>query len=1473
MKTWDKVLTLAFLAYFISCSHGLVLHQRKFIGTLEPIDTNVCPTQNITFTSTLLKPALRSYSIGFAVKNRNTHGTYEAVGYGMITEVNETMSQFTVYNITLETEEVSKPVVYFYVRSYYWQEFGDIDGTLQLGETVSARVFPLPEKVQDFKCIVLNYMSMRCTWNYGKDYGENMPEVMFRWRNPSLSGTWINCTDLSIENGYCVWVDSRAGFFKNSNITIKLTLKQKCGIDVASEFHINTASIVKPDPVSSVSTNVINSTCIKVFWDTSDSEPQHPKEHRVIVSSEWDNITMMFNSTEGTGQSAHSRTFCKLRPYTEYTFSVSIQPVGLYSGYFSDERKGVSTTYSDIPSASPEVTEGVYNLNNRDCDGNNKKRRVCVFWKTIKDEHKNGPMKGVQGLFTAINAKAPPVREDWAEDSTYGCSLLLCSTNYIFTIKARNVNGTSDNGSTIAIPSFRPGIKPPKFIVESAGTSSVYVTWDQRETRNAKGFTVVWCRNKNGDCESGHEIYWKHFPSNTKEAVLQINSSSHDFLYGVSVLTEDGSSGVDWQDCVYLKNITPKREPQNVVVPAGPDDNTLVVTWDKLTCKSDEPYIAMYNVQYNKPDDINQKSVNVTGSGEARVVLTDMQEDQIYFVTVRGITKDGRYGPESQQQKGVPENKSLKPSEIAGISVGVVVAVCGILGVVCCLWKCKIKAKKMMKEANITIPDSPDAVRRQNSYNSVYNMIPQLEKTECSATETHSLEKEPTLVTSDEQEMPLLQAVTSETTEEAKLKTVISKPIAFAENSENGISYPSEENNVTVGSLKNIISDYEKWDSNDPSDNNSEDPTTTAASENGIPYPSEENNVTVDSLNNIISDYKKWDSNDPSDNNSEDPTTTAASENGIPYPIEENNVNFDSLKNIISDYEKWDSNDPSDNNSEDPTTTAASENGIPYPSEENNVNVDSLKNIISDYEKWDSNDPSDNNSEDPTTTAASENGIPYPSEENNVNVDSLKNIIRDYEKWDSNDPSDNNSEDPTTTTASENGIPYPSEENNVNVDSLKNIISDYEKWDSNDPSDNNSEDPTTTAASENGIPYPSEENNVNVDSLNNIISDYEKWDSNDPSDNNSEDPTTTAASENGIPYPSEENNVNVDSLKNIISDYEKWDSNDPSDNNSEDPTTTAASENGIPYPSEENNVNVDSLKNIISDYEKWDSNDPSDNNSEDPTTTAASENGIPYPSEENNVNVDSLKNIISDYEKWDSNDPSDNNSEDLTTTAALSNDNSEARIILDDNNDTQAAHKAYNSRSDKSSPISKSKSTDDPCPVWRRSDSSSSNAENEITLTDTKSSSQQLEDEASHSNAVINSDLNFTKGNITNSNAVQESVRCDNPPNRNIFLDYQPAYAIESYNPREEMENFADHKSSIDLHSTPTGNVFSTEDNAVCKELESKFQSDNGKVEHGDTPSKIINGKGNNSFKDRLDYKVATLEKNANTSTEEETEF
>jgi hypothetical protein len=113
--------------------------QKRFNGELLPADPLVCTTQNVTFTCVLKDDPVSNFSIGFTFKTRETNGKFVTVDQNRVTYINETMAEYTVTSIP-PLSDVNKPN-FMYVKSFYWQEIGDVNETLQLGTTTSVRVY------------------------------------------------------------------------------------------------------------------------------------------------------------------------------------------------------------------------------------------------------------------------------------------------------------------------------------------------------------------------------------------------------------------------------------------------------------------------------------------------------------------------------------------------------------------------------------------------------------------------------------------------------------------------------------------------------------------------------------------------------------------------------------------------------------------------------------------------------------------------------------------------------------------------------------------------------------------------------------------------------------------------------------------------------------------------------------------------------------------------------------------------------------------------------------------------------------------------------------------------------------------------------------------------------------------------------------------------------------------------------------
>ncbi|XP_060560432.1 uncharacterized protein LOC132720323 [Ruditapes philippinarum] len=156
----DRLLRKMFLTVVFSCFipcgeafwySGDTDEQKRFDGEILPKDPNVCTTQSITFTGVLKDDPVTTYSIGFTYQSRDTNGKFVTVDQNNVTYINDTMAEYTVPYIPPLTD--LKIPHYMHVNSYYWQVFGDNNKTLQLGETTTARFFPMPEEVRDFDCI------------------------------------------------------------------------------------------------------------------------------------------------------------------------------------------------------------------------------------------------------------------------------------------------------------------------------------------------------------------------------------------------------------------------------------------------------------------------------------------------------------------------------------------------------------------------------------------------------------------------------------------------------------------------------------------------------------------------------------------------------------------------------------------------------------------------------------------------------------------------------------------------------------------------------------------------------------------------------------------------------------------------------------------------------------------------------------------------------------------------------------------------------------------------------------------------------------------------------------------------------------------------------------------------------------------------------------------------------------------------
>lgn len=165
------------------------------------------------------------------------------------------------------------------------------------------------------------------------------------------------------------------------------------------------------------------------------------------------------------------------------------------------------------------------------------------------------------------------------------------------------------------------------------------------------------------------------------------------YLFGVAVNTvnwagERISSGIQWNSCIYIKNIKPDTAPSNVRLSAYQPDKGLSVEWDRLACGDTRAHIQHYIVNICP----SRQGSNCSGAH-----TTYTTENTASHYTIEGLTRDMRYkvwivalaeggiSPSSDHLFGVVVDRSLHPGEISGIVIGsLFVIIIFLFGVILC---------------------------------------------------------------------------------------------------------------------------------------------------------------------------------------------------------------------------------------------------------------------------------------------------------------------------------------------------------------------------------------------------------------------------------------------------------------------------------------------------------------------------------------------------------------------------------------------------------------------------------------------------------------------------------------------------------------------------------------------------------------------------------------------------------------------
>ncbi|KAK3091169.1 hypothetical protein FSP39_017683 [Pinctada imbricata] len=576
-----------------------------------------------------------------------------------------------------------------------------------------------PQKVKNIDCHVYNWYSMTCRWDLGVQY-VHPDNVMVELVWAVSDGSQYDCPKLTKTS--CVWVQDatrdrfRVDMIYTMAVAVTNNRTQTNKTTVTSDiFKIDTSEIVQPAPVKDLTYNT-SSTCLTLTWNHS--APVHKKIYRLQFSGEWD------DRSEGKNVEVQEQSYttCGLRPHTWYKVRIACRPVHWdgksQTGYWSEEMALSLMTKEDLPAGAPQVLEGSYAVHS--CDFVNC-RNVIVYWKGVDPHESNGNITRYRLIKKDLSTHDVISRE-LGNVTNYQLSL-ADDRSYKIRFQAGTSVGYSPYSTEIIIPSRSNEPAPvDNFLVEydddqSSGKQWLDLQWTApaKVKRRIVSYTLYWCHGNKRTQKCKTEIDWKILPKRYNYYRLPITKEVlKDLILGISVEVEVSrstkySSGISWNNCIYIKNSKPGTAPRNFRLSPIAPDTSIKVEWDRFLCHEAQGYITTFNIYHCLIDEEKNcsgqaKSLVVNGRA-TNAIIPGLEQGKSYMFWMEAVSESGR-GPQTLPIYAVVPFSELQPEEIAGIVVAVLfVFALAMCGVVCCIKRCYKTVKQEFKPYEIVVPN------------------------------------------------------------------------------------------------------------------------------------------------------------------------------------------------------------------------------------------------------------------------------------------------------------------------------------------------------------------------------------------------------------------------------------------------------------------------------------------------------------------------------------------------------------------------------------------------------------------------------------------------------------------------------------------------------------------------------------------------------------------------------------------------
>lgn len=478
----------------------------------------------------------------------------------------------------------------------------------------AVKVGYMPQDVENFTCISRNWESLNCTWTVP----ENPVRVdyILTYVVTGFLDT-RKCPKAQRGVNQCFWDDENFSMRDEWVMTFKAKNKL---IQEAVEFKhkISTFSSVIPKPPDKFEAKVIGPHEVNLTWklpypiDVFPGDVYQEVSYRLRQDGDqsedvsWNLVKIWKVSPDRFESEVFSKTISNLYAYVQYDFRVRLHtgtgPIREHM--WSDAAIRTERTNVTRPTKTPMTGIGTFGieetLSHRDIYINWQKVDR-LFWNgpdfhynvTVFNNENNSPIKIPEGVdIRETYAKFPYMQKDIA---------------YRFEIRPVNDEGPpvdEELKSVVVVPEMAAVLKSLsyfKVIIFSNPSSTVYsLRWrlpeDHQENQKIETVTLYWCKKIKYEAQCLNKLEWLTIkdPSINAKNLTDLENSSL-YMFGISVNSNNSSSGIKWITCI--TNHGERSPPLEQFYVADVLPTEVKLNWG-LDCKAKAAEPTGFNISY-----------------------------------------------------------------------------------------------------------------------------------------------------------------------------------------------------------------------------------------------------------------------------------------------------------------------------------------------------------------------------------------------------------------------------------------------------------------------------------------------------------------------------------------------------------------------------------------------------------------------------------------------------------------------------------------------------------------------------------------------------------------------------------------------------------------------------------------------------------------------------------------------------------